>query len=210
MKNLPEIRLLLVDDHALFSDGLVLQLDTPQSSVTVVGQVFQGDEVLPAISQYQPDVVLLDINLPQVNGIECARQIIDSYPDVRIIMLTMYDYQKLIDECRSIGVSGYLLKSERAETILRVIERVYAGETHFPALPARPHFENNVFISHYKLTPTEVKIISLIHQGLSSQQIADQLFISFETVKSHRKNIYRKLNISSLAELINFANEYAL
>jgi len=215
MADTPKIRVLLADDHVLFSDGLVLQLHAGESSVEVVGQVWRGNEVLPAVHRLSPDVVLLDINLPQLSGIDCARLLVRDFPSVRVLMLTMYDYQKFIDQCRSIGVAGYLLKSERVETIIQTVRQVYSGQTnglpdHFPNAPASHGSDDDALVRRFNLTPTEVKIIGLVHKGLSSQQIAGRLFVSYETVKSHRKNIYRKLNIAHLSELINFANEYVV
>ncbi|GAA4414640.1 response regulator transcription factor [Nibrella viscosa] len=205
-----KIRVLLADDHALFSDGLVLQLSAGNSPVEVVGQVFRGEDVRPAVLRHAPDVVLLDINLPTLNGIDCARQLRKDAPTVRLIMLTMYAYRKFIDECRQMGVSGYLLKSERADVIIGTICRVQNGETVFPEMPNNHAHDKDEFVRRFKLTPTEVKIIRLIHQGLSSQQIAERLFVSFDTVRSHRKNIYRKLEINHLSELLTFAGEFGL
>lgn len=208
MKYTTRIRVLIVDDHILFNDGLVLQLSDAGTLVEVVGQVFRGNDVLPAVHRTQPDVVLLDINLPQQTGLSCARQLLDAYPAIRIIMLTMYGYRKFIDQCRQIGVAGYLLKHERIDLIIRTIHDVYDGKTSFPQGELISSHEEDFFIRQFKLTPTELKIITLIRQGLSSQQVAAQLHIGYETVRSHRKNIYRKLEITHLSELIAFANEY--
>ena len=201
------IRILLADDHALFNDGLALQLTHADPTITVVGQVFRGTDVLPAVQEYRPHVVLLDINLPTPNGIDCVRQLATSFPAVKTVMLTMYAYQRFIDECRNAGAAAYLLKHVRIPAMLDTIRRVLAGERIFPESTATDlHAEDN-FVMRYKLTPTELKIISLIRQGLSTSQISEKLFVGFETVKSHRKNIYRKLNITHLSELLDFAKE---
>lgn len=209
---LPEsIRILLADDHALFSDGLALQLTQADPAVTVVGQVFRGADVLPAVHQHTPHVVLLDINLPAPNGIECVRALSAAFPAVKTVMLTMYAYKRFINECREAGAAAYLLKHVRVPAMLNTIRRVMTGERIFPTQPASADLHaDDSFVARFKLTPTEVKIISLIRQGLSTPQIAEKLFVGFETVKSHRKNIYRKLNIAHLAELLNFARENGL
>ncbi len=205
---LPEsIRILLADDHTLFSDGLTLQLTQADPAVTVVGQVFRGIDVLPAVQEHTPHVVLLDINLPAPNGIECVRQLSVAFPAVRTVMLTMYAYQHFIDECQEAGAAAYLLKHIRVPAMLDTIRRVLTGERVFPATPATDLYADDDFVIRFKLTPTEIKIISLIRQGCSTKQIGEKLFVSFETVKSHRKNIYRKLNIAHLHELLNFARE---
>ncbi|AQG81661.1 response regulator transcription factor [Spirosoma montaniterrae] len=210
MTDTPKIRILLVDDHVLFNDGLVLQLSYEGSPVEVVGQVFRADDVLHTVQRLSPQVVLMDINLPQQTGIECAQMLLHHFPALHIVMLTMYNYRKFIDECRALGVSGYMLKHERIETIVETIQRVWAGERVFPDEPSGHQHETNWFVREFGLTPTEIKIIGLIRQGLSSQQIAGQLFVSFETVRSHRKNIYRKLNIDHVAKLLDFANEHGI
>ncbi|WP_020603414.1 response regulator [Spirosoma spitsbergense] len=208
---LPEpIRILLADDHALFSDGLALQLTQSDSSVTVVAQVFRGSDVLPAVHECSPDIVLLDINLPAPNGIECVRQLSATFPSVKTIMLTMYAYRRFINECYDAGAAAYLLKHVRVPAILDTIRRVLAGERIFPTPPTIDLHADDSFVVRFKLTPTEIKIIKLIRLGLSNPEIGHKLFIAVETVKSHRKNIYRKLAITNLSELINFAIEYGL
>ncbi len=210
MTDSPKIRVLLVDDHVLFNDGMVLQLSYTGSPVEVAGQVFRADDVLHAVQRLSPDVVLMDINLPQQTGIDCARTLLHHVPDLHVVMLTMYNYRKFIDECRELGVSGYVLKDERIEVIIDAIKRVMAGERVFPTEPSNHRNQPDRFVQQFGLTPTEVKIIGLIREGLSSQQIAERLFVSFETIRSHRKNIYRKLNIDHVAKLLDFANEHGL
>ena len=208
---LPEpIRILLADDHALFSDGLALQLTQADSSLTVVAQVFRGGDVLPAVHECSPNIVLLDINLPAPNGIECLQQLSATFPSVKTIMLTMYAYRRFINECYDAGAAAYLLKHVRVPAMLDTIRRVLAGERIFPTPPTPDLHADDSFVVRFKLTPTEIKIIKLIRLGLSNPQIGDKLFVAVETVKSHRKNIYRKLAITNLSELINFAIEHGL
>ncbi len=204
------IRILLADDHALFSDGLALQLTQADPAVTVVGQVFRGADVLPAVHQHSPHVVLLDINLPAPNGIECVRALSAAFPAVKTVMLTMYAYQRFINECREAGAAAYLLKHVRVPAIIDTIRRVLTGERIFPTSPTADLHADDSFVVRFKLTTTEVKIISLIRQGLSTPQIGEKLFFGTETVKSHRKNIYRKLGITHLSELLDFAREHGL
>ncbi|WP_375448274.1 response regulator [uncultured Fibrella sp.] len=204
------VRILLADDHALFSDGLALQLTQANPAVTVVGQVFRGSDVVPAVQRYSPHVVLLDINLPVPNGIDCLRQLSATYPAVKTVMLTMYAYQHFINECREAGAAAYLLKHVRVPVMLDTIARVLIGERVFPVPTVPDMHAADSFVTRFKLTPTELKIIALIRQGRNTQQIGEQLFVSFETVKSHRKNIYRKLNITHLSQLLDFAHEQGL
>lgn len=205
------IRILLADDHALFCDGLTLQLTQADPSLKVVGQVLRGIDVLPAVQQLAPHVVLLDINLPAPNGIECVRQLVAGFQEVKAVILTMYDYQRFIQESREAGAAGYLLKHTHIAEIISTIYRIQSGERVFPekALPDSAKADSS-FVTEFKLTPTEINVIRLIRQGFSSTQIGEQLFVGYETVKSHRKNIYRKLNIKHLSELLEFARAHNL
>lgn len=172
--------------------------------------MFRGADVLQAVQQYHPHVVLLDINLPAPNGIECVRQLATHFPAVRAIMLTMYAYQWFIDECRKTGAAAYLLKDVRIPAMLDTIRRVLTGERVFPASPKTDLHEDDPFVTQFKLTPSEIKVIALIRQGLSNPQIGEKLFVGAETIKSHRRNIYQKLNISHVSELIEFARQHGI
>ncbi|UFH57617.1 response regulator transcription factor [Spirosoma sp. KNUC1025] len=208
-------RVLIADDHQLFSDGLRTLLTTVSRSFTVIGQVYDGRDVIPVIHQLQPDLVLLDINLPHRNGIDIARQIRQEFAKVHVVIITMYSYQKLVEELKAVGVMGYLLKSASPSQLVACLEQVVAGKTYFD----QPHqdppplinsYGPDKFIHQFNLTPRELEIIKLICSSLSTSQIADQLFLSEQTVKTHRKNIYFKLGVNKLSELIRFANEQNL
>lgn len=207
-------RILLIDDHRLFSDGLKSLLDD-QPDLMVCGQVFQAKDALPAIQFTSPHLILLDINLQGTNGIDLGKTILGSFPTVRILMLTAYNQPKLVDEVRRAGLHGYLLKDVSTPDLLRGIRAVLAGNLHFdPALttatqPATDPF-GDPFAQRLNLTFREVEIIRLIKEGLGTEQIADRIHLSIETVKTHRKNIYFKLGISKVADLIRFATEQGL
>ncbi|QIP12654.1 response regulator transcription factor [Spirosoma aureum] len=205
--------ILIADDHQLFNDGLRTLLTFEGSPFQVVGQVYRGDDVILGIHQLQPDVVLLDINMPHRNGIDVARQIVRDYPTVRVVIISMYNYQKFVDELKEIGVAGYLLKSASQQELISCLQSVITGGRYFDiklnGKAAALHQEDE-FVKRFKLSPRELEIIVLMREGLSAPEIARQLFISEETVKTHRKNIYYKLDINNLAELIRFANEHGL
>jgi DNA-binding NarL/FixJ family response regulator len=205
--------ILIADDHQLFNDGLRTLLTFEGSPFKVVGQVYTGDDVILAIHQLQPDVVLLDINMPHRNGIDVARQIVRDYPTVRVVIISMYNYQKFVDELKEIGVAGYLLKSASQQELISCLQSVIPGGRYFDiklnGKAAALHQEDE-FVKRFKLSPRELEIIVLMREGLSAPEIARQLFIAEETVKTHRKNIYFKLAINNLAELIRFANEHGL
>lgn len=207
-------RILLIDDHRLFNDGIKRLLDE-QPDLTVCGQVFQATEVLPAIQRTSPHLILLDVNLQSVNGIDLGRTILGHYPDMRVLMLTMYNQPKLLDEARRAGLHGYLLKDATTPELLRGVRAVLAGETYFDvsfngsAPPADDPFGDD-FARRLNLTFREVEIIRLIKEGLSNEQIATRIYLSVETVKTHRKNIHFKLGISKVTDLIQFAVRHGL
>ena len=206
-------RILLVDDHRLFNDALKVLLNE-QPDLTVCGQVFQASEALPAIQRTSPHLILLDINLQGTNGIDLGKAISSSYPDVRILMLTMYNQPKLLDETRRAGLHGYLLKDATTTDLLRAIRDVLGGDTHFdtsatdPVPPDDPFGDD--FARRLNLTFREVEVIRLIKEGLSNEQIAGRIHLSVETVKTHRKNIHFKLGISKVTDLIQFAIRHGL
>ena len=206
-------RILLVDDHRLFNDALKILLNE-QPDLTVCGQVFQAGEALPAIQRTSPHLILLDINLQGTNGIDLGKAISSSYPDVRILMLTMYNQPKLLDETRRAGLHGYLLKDATTTDLLQAIRDVLGGDTHFdtnatdPVPPDDPFGDD--FARRLNLTFREVEVIRLIKEGLSNEQIAGRIHLSVETVKTHRKNIHFKLGISKGTDLIQFAIRHGL
>ncbi|GAB3981756.1 response regulator transcription factor [Spirosoma terrae] len=209
----PPNRLLLIDDHRLFNDGLKSLLDA-QPDLTVCGQVFTATDALSAVHRFHPQLVLLDINLQGTNGIDLGIQLIRQFTGLRVILLTMYNQPKLLEEARRAGLQGYLLKEATTDQLLTGIRTVLSGGTFFKlddpeSSPMNDPF-NDDFARRLNLTFREVEIIRLICQGLSSEQIAEQLNLSIETIKTHRKNIYFKLNISKVADLIQFAIKQGL
>ncbi|HEX9957109.1 MAG TPA: response regulator transcription factor [Fibrella sp.] len=214
MQPAPVSRILLIDDHRLFNDG-VKSLLNAQTDLTVCGQVFQERDALPAIQRTAPHLILLDINLQGSNGIDLGHSILASYPDIRILIITMYNQPKLLDEARRVGLHGYLLKDVGTAELLRAIRTVLSGETSFDsrvndlASPPDDPF-NDSFAKRLNLTFREVEIIALIREGLSNEQIADRIHLSIETVKTHRKNIHFKLGISKATDLVRFAIEHGI
>ena len=207
----PVSRLLLIDDHRLFNDGLKSLLDQ-QPDLTVCGQVFRATDAVHTIQRTQPRLLLLDINLQGSNGIDLGKIILGQYPNVRILMLTMYDQPKLMDETRRAGLHGYMLKDANTTDLLRGIRAVLTGHTYFDTNVATPPPDpfGDSFANRLNLTFREVEIIALIRTGLTSEQIAEQIHLSVETVKTHRKNIHFKLGINKATDLVRFAIQNGL
>ena len=122
-------KILIADDHQLFNDGMKMML-AAETNLQIVGQVFSGKDVLDAVHRMQPNVVLLDINMPHLNGLEAADKLLKNYPNVRIIMLTMYSDRKFVEDCQRLGVPGYILKNSGVVEVLTAIETVLRPETH--------------------------------------------------------------------------------
>ncbi|GAB3884852.1 response regulator [Spirosoma agri] len=209
-----QTRILLVDDHRLFNDGLKSLLNE-QADLTVCGQVYQASDVIPTIHSIRPQLLLLDLNLQGINGIDLGKTVISTFPDIKILLLTMYNQPKLLEETQRAGLHGYLLKDSSTNDLLRGIRSVLAGYNHFDPLIAQPTAPptdpfGDDFARRLTLTFREVEIIGLIREGFSNEQIADRIHLSIETVKTHRKNIHFKLGISKATDLVRFAVQNGL
>ncbi len=207
------ITILIADDRQVFNDGLHSLLRSVGSRYQVVDQVYTGTGILPAIQNVHPDLVLLDINLPNRNGLNRAREVVQAFPLVRVIIISMYSYQTFVDELKAIGVAGYLLKSASQQELFTCLQNVVDGIPYFdPKSGSKAgtlHPEDDL-LKRFKLSPRELEIIALLKRGFDTPEIAKRLFLLTETVKIHRKNIYYKLAVNNLAELIQFADEQGL
>ena len=206
-------KILIADDHQLFNDGMKMML-AAEETLQVVGQVFSGKDVLDAVHRMQPDVVLLDINMPHLNGLEVAEKLLKNYPNVRIIMLTMYSDRKFVEDCQRMGVPGYILKNSGVDEVLNAIETVLAGKRYYDPKLTKSTTPNqhadDSFQKQFQLTKRETEIISLVGQSFTNEEMAEKLFLSVATVKTHRNNINLKLGINKPADLVKFAVEHGL
>jgi len=200
-------KLLIADDHTLFNEG-VKQLISDHYNI--VGQVFDGKDVFTMVLVTRPDVILLDINLPSINGFDLAAELKKSFETIKIVFLSMYTEARFIEQSKQLKVDGYLLKNSTKEELIVGIDSVLNGESYYdPKLnqPRQNLYHDDYFVKQFSLTPREVEIIRMIKDGLSTGEIAEKLFLGLETVKTHRKNIYFKLSITKSTELIKFALE---
>ncbi|MES2797333.1 MAG: response regulator transcription factor [Bacteroidota bacterium] len=207
------IKILIADDHKLFNDGMKMMLSV-EENIEIVGQVFTGKDVIHSVNQHNPNVVLLDINMPHANGMEVAANLIKEFPQVKIIILTMYSDKKFVDDCIEMGVQGYILKNSGVEEVLAAIEAVNDNKKYYDPKIKKSTIENrhgdDSFMRQFQLTKREIEIIGLIGQSNTNEAIADKLFLSIATVKTHRNNINLKLDIKSPADLVKFAIEHGL
>lgn len=203
------IKIIIADDHTLFISGLQLLLND-QDWIEVIDIANDGKELLDMLPKAHPDLVLLDINMPVLNGLDTARYIKQTYPFIKLIMLSTYNEEHLIDKAKQTGVNGYLLKNSSKDELLQTISMVMNNQTSFPYL--QPKEENifdkqDNFLKQFNLTKRETEIILLLKNNFTNQQIADKLFLSIYTVETHRKNIMQKLGLKSPAALMKFIIE---
>ncbi len=211
--------LFIADDHTLYVDALVIALLHQTSfPVEILGTANNGEDLLLKLKTLKPDVLLLDLNMPIMNGLEVIPILKVEYPLLQIIIVTKYNEPKFVREClQQHKVSGYILKTSGFQELIEALNNVSRGQTHISKnlqLYPKDNIEEDTtslfeeaFLAKYNLTRREVEILGLISQAKSSSEIAENLYISPQTVGAHRKNIMRKLNISSTAGLVRFAIE---
>jgi len=211
------INLLIVEDQQIIVDGLVMIL-TGHSKFGSIASCTDTSELLESIEQNRPDVILMDFNMPNMDGIQCIELILEKIPDQKILMLTGYDDTELIREALRKGALGYVLKNIAKDELVKAIVAVNDRKRHLDqqvqnkVVEAFLMSEENVITDHsikenaHNLSNREIEILKLISEGNSSSKIADQLFISANTVDTHRKNIMAKCGVKKITELITFAN----
>jgi DNA-binding NarL/FixJ family response regulator len=205
-----KIRLLLADDHPLIRAGFKSLLGK-NDRFEIVGEAENGKELLDMASTLFPDIILSDINMPVINGLDALEQLSKQHPSIKFVLLSMHDEREYILNALKIGASGYLLKSIEQFELERAIITVFEGGKYFsPAITnilaesfTKPEASNE----SYDITPREKEVLELVAKGNSTKLIADQLGISIRTVESHRINMLKKMKASNTAELIRKAIE---
>lgn len=206
---MPErLKVFLADDHQILIDGL-MAFFKESNTAEVVGAANDGATVLVSLKTLEPDIVLLDLNMPGMDGLTALERITKEHPQVRVIILSNYHQSELVKETRLKGAKGYLLKNGSKEELLAAIKAVANGEEYFALAELGPvagkEFFTDAFMKKHQLTRREVDIIKLICREYNSRNIAEQLFISEFTVNTHRRNIMRKLDVKNTVGVINFA-----
>jgi len=197
------VRVVLVDDHEMVIEGLKAMLAPFSSRVEVVGEAVGGEKAMTVIDESEPDIVLCDIRMAGVSGLDLCRDIRDRHPDRKVILLSVYDDEQYLFQAMRVGASGYLLKGISSDELVRQLEGVRAGSMAIDAgLASRAaetaaRLQNNQFWpgARHGLTQRESEILSLVVAGLSNRGIAAKLVIGEETVKTHLSSVYRKLGV---------------
>jgi two-component system response regulator NreC len=206
-----QIRLLLVDDHAVVRSGLHMLLQA-QPDMRIVGEAETGIEAIHQVRLHQPDVVLMDVQMPDMNGIDATKEIKALSADTAVLALTMHEDDQYFFEMLRAGASGYVPKRAAPDELVSAIRTVNRGEVFlYPSLASR-------LVQNYlgqadpdappplaDLTPREQEVLTLIAEGLTNPEIAEKLVISVKTVDRHRENIMRKLNLHSRVDLVKYA-----
>ncbi|MDR6226451.1 response regulator transcription factor [Desmospora profundinema] len=210
------IQVLLVDDHAVLRDGLSNIISLEQD-MEVVGQANSGAKALEMVDELDPQVILMDINMPGMSGVEAIRRIRAKNQKVAVLVLTMFDRDEYLYESIRAGATGYLLKDAPSSDVIEAIRSAAKGESILHPVMARKLLDN---ISGEKkadrgsgddsLTPRELDVLQLMVKGLSNKEIAEQLFISDKTVKIHVSNILKKLRVKSRSQAIIYAIQHEL
>jgi DNA-binding NarL/FixJ family response regulator len=211
-----EIRLVLADDHAVVRSG-TRELLEQQPDLKIIGEASDGNEAVRLAGELQPDVMVMDVRMPAMSGVEATRQIKASYPNVKVLVLTAHDDDEYVFALLQAGANGYLLKTAEIEELVRAIRTVAAGKSalapevtgkvvaQFTSGKSLPEVLTETQENYDGLTDRELDILRLVGQGLSNKQIGKRLFISDRTVQAHLSNIFSKLNVSSRTEAVMHA-----
>lgn len=206
------LKLVIADDHPLLIDGVKKLLEEMEDLV-VTDVAANGLQLISALRKTAADIVLLDLQMPKLDGIETLKILKKDFPKLKIIVFTNYGQPKLIKEIKIAGADGFLLKTSSSVELKEAVAAVAAGQKWFndteAELPDSSVFVND-FMKKYQLTERETEIITKISKGLTTKEIALQLYLSEFTINTHRRNICRKLNIYTPVGLVNFAKEHGL
>lgn len=206
-----KIRLLLVDDHEVIRQGLRMLLES-QPDLEIAAETDSGEKAISMVSQHKPDVVVMDISLPDMSGIQATRRIKELFPAVSVVALTIHEDEQYFFEMLQAGASGYVPKKAASEDLINAIHSAHQGEIYlYPSLAKAlvkdflARSQDEQMDSLNGLTPRESEVLELLAEGFTNQEIADRLVISTHTVARHRENIMAKLNLHSRSELVKYA-----
>jgi len=211
------IRVLIADDETLIRSGLQLMLES-QTDLRVIAEAVDGEDAVHLATTYRPDVILMDIQMPRMSGIEATRKITNGDDPPRVVMLTTFGNDENVYQALRAGASGFLLKDSRPEDVIRAIRVVAKGEALLsPAVTRRlvdgfitSHQTTSTDKRYERLTDREREIVALVAEGLSNQEIAERLFVSFSTAKTHVSHVLTKLDLRDRIHIVIYAYQHGL
>lgn len=204
-----KIRVVIVDDHPLVLEGLISRLERSQK-VDVIGSASNGQEAIEVVGQLMPEVVLMDINMPVMNGIDAAEIFKEKYPDVKLLVLSMHDDSEYVMSMVASGAKGYVLKSSSADEMLMAVQAVHMGGIYYSPTISDILMKRGQQKRDEALSSREQVVLKLLAQGMSNKLMARELDISIRTVETHRRNIKLKLDISTTPGLVRYAIDHGL
>jgi DNA-binding NarL/FixJ family response regulator len=212
------IKVVIADDQVIVAEGIAVMLQQ-QEDFEVLGIAPNGEKLLHLLNSVQPHLVLLDLNMPVMDGFETCKHIREKFSDIVVVALTTYDDDKMRQQIKAAGAAGMLLKytssTELASNLRMIMATGNNGQFISPETEAKTETDGqtnkcDAFLLKHKISEREMEVVKLIAEGLNSEQIGQKLFLSEHTIKTHRKNILEKLNLSNTAELVNFAHKNKL
>jgi DNA-binding NarL/FixJ family response regulator len=214
-----KIKILIADDHSIIRSGLRM-LFRSEPEFSVVGEAENGEEALEKIAAQNPNIAILDISMPKINGIEATRVIKERHPSTKVLILTIYENEEYVNQMVLAGASGYVLKDAGKKELFAAVRAIAAGERFFSPGISKLMIDEFIKQAHSKhnrsqdtnspLTSRETEVLSYIARGLTNSQIAKKLFLSIRTIDTHRNNLMQKLDIHDTAGLVRYAIEAGL
>ncbi len=208
-----KIKIILADDHQLFRDG-IKSLLSYENYIEIIGEVANGNDLLKFLEKKTPNIIICDISMPEKNGIEVSKIISEKYPQVNVLILSMYINKEYIIDAIEAGVKGYLPKDTSREELLEAIKKISDGKDYFVKEIAQIALRNYIEKSNEKrnlnlpkdiLTDRELEVVRLVAEGFMNKEIADKLNISIRTVDNHKAHILQKLNLKSSIDIVKYA-----
>ena len=207
-------RILIADDHEVVRRGVRSMLEA-HPSWEVIAEASDGRDAVVKAAQLHPDVVILDIGMPNLNGLEATRQILRGHPGARVLILTMHESEQVVREVLEAGARGFILKSDAGRDLVAAVEALQRNKTFFTSkvaemvleayLKTKPHSPEEALLIRETLTPREREIVQLLAEGKTTKEVATLLNVSVKTAETHRSNIMRKLKLHSISELVLYA-----
>ena len=210
-----KVRILLADDHTILREGIKVLLNR-ERDMEIVAEAEDGAQALEQVRSVKPDVVVMDISMPKIGGLEVTREITETFPDVKVVILTMHDNEEYLVQALKSGAKGYVLKEAAATDLAEAIRAVVRGDAYLYPAVARKLVDDyvnrvrTIKTASESLTPREREVLKLVAEGHTNREIADYLGISVKTVENHRANLMRKLDLHDRTELARYAIKIGL